>query len=436
MSFNKLVAQSITWRGFYFLSVLLVNVFLSRYLQASSTGNLYFITIIFSFMQVLLSMGVEAGITYFASGKIIERNRLFAVAGVWSLAAGLAMVLFVYIFFLVDKSTPDTLLLPYSIYALCFVSGMCLMNFTTALYYTQENYFLPNCILAIFNFLLILFIPAKGTHGSDDEVQRVIYIYFLSYPVSGFASYLSFFFRNRKISSIRFPAKDHIKSFVKYALTAVTANVIFFLVYRIDYLFVNSSPVCTKADLGNYIQVSKLGQMMLIVPQIIASVVFPRTASGDTRMEMNAAIMMIARLFSQLFLIVFILVLLFGNYVFVYVFGETFDKMQWPMLIVLPGIFALSVLAMLAAYFSGKGKIKLNLQGAALALVVMVTCDYIFVPRYGIIAAAAVSTLSYTVNLIFLLSRFSKDYSVHFSEFFKWKRSDYVWLLSVLKGRA
>ena len=378
-------------------------------------------------------MGVEAAITYFASGKIIERNRLFAVAGVWSLAAGLAMVVLVRIFFLFDTATPAGLLFPYCVYAFCFVSGMCMMNFTTALYYTQENYFLPNFILAIFNFILILFIPAKGTHGSDKEVQRVIYIYFASYPVSGLVSYLSFFFRNYKKSAIGFPAKEKIGGFIKYALTAVTANVIFFLVYRIDYLFVNSSPVCTKADLGNYIQVSKLGQMMLIVPQIIASVVFPRTASGDARMEMNAAIMMIARLFSQLFLAVFVLVLLFGDHVFITVFGETFDKMQWPMLIVLPGIFALSVLAMLAAYFSGKGNLKVNLRGASLALIVMVACDYIFVPRYGIIAAAAVSTLSYTVNLAFLLSRFSKDYSVHFSEFFKWKKRDYVWLMSVLK---
>ena len=302
MNFNKLLAQSITWRGFYFLSVLLVNVFLSRYLQASGTGNLYFITIIFSFMQVLLSMGVEAGITYFASGKIIERNKLFAVAGTWSLTAGIAMFILVRLFFLVDYNMPADLLFSYSIYAFCFVSGMCFMNFTTALYYTQENYFLPNFILAIFNFIVIIFIPAKGTHGSAAEIQQIIYLYFISFPVAGIASYISFFVRNRNKDAIQFPQKKQLNSFIKYALTAVTANVIFFLVYRIDYLFVNNSPVCTKADLGNYIQVSKLGQMMLIIPQIIASVVFPRTASGDTRKEMNAIIMMIARLFSQLFL--------------------------------------------------------------------------------------------------------------------------------------
>ena len=66
----------------------------------------------------------------------------------------------------------------------------------------------------------------------------------------------------------------------------------------------------TVADLGNYIQVAKLGQMLLIVPQIIASVVFPRTASGFDRQRINHIIMVMARLFSQLFLLLFIAVLL------------------------------------------------------------------------------------------------------------------------------
>jgi len=57
MNFKKLLAQSIIWRGFYFFSVLLVNVFLSRYLKAAGSGNLYFTTIIFSFTQVFYPKG-------------------------------------------------------------------------------------------------------------------------------------------------------------------------------------------------------------------------------------------------------------------------------------------------------------------------------------------------------------------------------------------
>ena len=99
---------------------------------------------------------------------------------------------------------------------------------------------------------------------------------------------------------MKFPERHLFKQIIRYSLTALGANAVFFLVYRIDYLFVNYSPVCSAADLGNYIQVSKLGQMMLVVPQIIASVVFPRTASGIEPESLNKAIITIARIFSQL----------------------------------------------------------------------------------------------------------------------------------------
>src|SRR5215831_12341934 len=104
MAFKKLLAQSIIWRSFYFFSVLLVNVFLSRYLRAAGTGNLYLLNVIFAFMQVVLSLGGEAGVIYFASGNLIERNKLMSLGAAWSFAAGIIMIVFVYVYFLFDTS--------------------------------------------------------------------------------------------------------------------------------------------------------------------------------------------------------------------------------------------------------------------------------------------------------------------------------------------
>ena len=63
----------------------------------------------------------------------------------------------------------------------------------------------------------------------------------------------------------------------------------------------------------------------------------------------------------------------------------------------------------------------------------MVTGDLTFVPRYGIIAAAAVSTVSYAANVVYSMWNFYKDYSIHWIEFFKWEKADYNWLFSILK---
>ncbi|MBG9378648.1 polysaccharide biosynthesis C-terminal domain-containing protein [Panacibacter sp. DH6] len=432
MNFKKLLAQSIFWRGFYFFSILLVNIFLSRYLQAAGSGSLYFLTIIFSFSQAVLALGLEQGITYFASGSMIPRNRLIIIDAVWSIVAGLLMIAIVRVYLYFDDTIQSSLDTNWPLYGFLYIAGQSLMNYTTALYYTKENYLLPNFLISIVNIVYVFLIPSKDAVTTAKETEQVITLYFFTFFISGLVLLCSFLLYNRKEGTYGLPSKTSFKNFLRYSLTALGANVIFFLVYRIDYLFVNESPAATAEDMGNYIQVAKLGQLLLVVPQIIASVVFPRTASGIDRERLNAVIMVISRLFSQLFLLLFTGVLIFGKAFFIKLFGETFNAMQAPMLILIPGIFCLSVLVLLSAYFSGKGKVKVNVQGAVMALVVMVAGAWMFVPRYGIVAAAAVSTVSYAVNMAYSLFVFYKDYRVNFIDFFRWRKDDYSWIKNLL----
>jgi O-antigen/teichoic acid export membrane protein len=433
MGLRKLLTQSIIWRSFYYFSVLLVNIFLSRYLQAAGTGNLYLITIIFSFMQVVLSLGGETGVIYFASGNIIERNKLITLTAAWSVVAGIIMMAFVYAYFLIDTTADKNLLNWYCVFGFLYVCGQSLAIYATAVYYTKEKYFIPNFLSAVVNLAFVLIIPKNTVPHKPVQVEWITLLYFITFFASGLLIFISYALQYKKEGAISFPNRDAFMQLIHYSITALGANAIFFLVYRIDYLFVKYSPVCTDADLGNYIQVSKLGQLMLTVPQIIATVVFPRTASGVDEKSLNNAIMTMARIFSQLFLLLFIGIAVIGRQFFTAIFGESFNKMQLPMLILIPGIFSLSVLTLLSAYFAGKGKVKINLYSALIGLIVMVTGDLIFVPRYGILAAAVVSTVSYVANTGYAMWHFHRDYSIHWLEFFKWRKTDYNWLLSLLK---
>ncbi len=431
MNFQRLLMQSLLWRGFYFFTLLMVNVFLSRYLQAAGSGWVYYLSNIFSFSIIIVGICLEAGITYFASGKIIHSNRLLWFSLVASAAVSLIVLggIYVYLLFEQDTTVPPA---QFYYFGICYITGLFLTNCVTALFYAQNNFVLPNLILTVLNIALVIFIP-KGVIANDlTQAGILLDIYFLFFLLQGVFLWLAYFFKNKSWMTISIPNSKHLGSLFRYSLVAMIANVIFFLVYRIDYLFVHSSPVCTEADLGNYIQVSKLGQMLLIVPQIIASVIFPRTASGIERKELNNSIMIIARLFSQLYLFIFLVILFFGTQFFTGLFGHTFDRMKLPFLILIPGIFSLSVLSLLSAYFSGKDKLRVNLTGALLALIFVIAGDYLFVPTYGILAAAAVSTIGYTINVGYALFIFYKDYSINLVDFFGWRRSDYAWLKTLL----
>ena len=65
----------------------------------------------------------------------------------------------------------------------------------------------------------------------------------------------------------------------------------------------------------------------------------------------------------------------------------------------------------------------------------MIIGDFIFVPRYGIVAAALISTLSYAANLAYSLFHFYKDYSINWMQFIGWRKDDYHLLFSMLKKK-
>jgi len=423
--------QSLLWRGLYFITVLLLNIFLSRYLQAANTGFVYYLSNIFSFTLIIFSVSLESGITYFASGKIIDPKKLIWFTVAWSFAVAILALAAVYIYLFFTPGIPAISDSQFYFFSTCYIAGLFLTNCGTALFYAKNNFILPNFLLIFWNIVLIIIIPKFGVAKDLSQAGNILQLYFLIFLLQGLSVCIAWLVKEKNITAVSLPTAIEIKKIFKYSAVVVTGNIIFFLVYRIDYLFVNASPVCTAADLGNYIQVSKLGQMLLIIPQIIASVIFPRSASGINRKELNSSLMTIARLFSQLYLLIIIITVVGGTWLFTGMFGETFNKMQWPFIILMPGIFSLSVLAMLSAYFSGKGNLRVNLTGAALALLVVIIGDYFFVPLYGILAAAAISTLGYTVNLGYSLYIFYKDYDINFFDFFRWRKSDYRWLRSL-----
>jgi O-antigen/teichoic acid export membrane protein len=283
--------------------------------------------------------------------------------------------------------------------------------------------------MVLLNALVILIIPKQqGTENTD--IALIINLYFAFFLLTGVVLAFAFILKKQSWKTFSLPAFLNIRLLIKYALISLAANLIFFLVYRIDFWFVKK--YCSANDLGNYIQVSKLGQMLLIVPTIISSVVFPQTASGTIEpSKMKENIMRIGRITSVLFIIFFVFILATGNKLFPFVFGATFNRMFIPFILLLPGIWALSNLSILSAYFGGVNKVKVNVQGAALALLFILIADYIFIPKFGMFAAALISTAGYALNFMYSFVILQREHEVSLSEYWRINKADIKWLKSI-----
>jgi O-antigen/teichoic acid export membrane protein len=251
-------------------------------------------------------------------------------------------------------------------------------------------------------FIALLFF-GKHTQAKNTSI---IHDYFYLIFLQGLAVALFYLIKYKVYTKIELPENANIKALVKYSLIGFGANFLFYFVYRFDYFFVKKW--CLAADLGNYIQASKLVQVLLLVPQILASSVFPQTASGIEKTFVQYTIAKWIKQLLWIYLGLIILVLLLGNSLFVAVFGATFSKMATPVLILLPGIFGLSVSALLSAYFSGIKKNNYNLYAAILALATMALLTFILKNNYSIVIAAAISSIAYLVEFGFCFYVFKK----------------------------
>lgn len=407
-----------------------MNIFLSRYFEAGNAGWIFYLCNNFSFILIVAGLTIENAINFYSSQKTIDDSALTWFAVVWTVLVSFVVIAVLWFYFGRYKDTSFLTREQYLYYAVCYIAGIQLTNIFTVLFYANKNFFLPNFLMVLLNVGVIAIIPKQlGTQNTNAPL--FVNLYFAFFVLNGFVLAAAFILKKKTWKKIHLPPLPHIKLLIRYALMALAANVIFFFVYRVDYWFVKR--FCTPQELGNYIQISKLGQMLLIIPSIIASVIFPHIAGGMQKLEMKDNILRIGRITTIMYIVIFVLIAVFGYRVFPLVFGNTFTLMYVPFLLLLPGIWALSNLYLLSAYFGGVNKVRVNVQGAVVALVFIFIGDIIFIPRGGIVAAAIVSSVGYFVNFLYSFLMLQREHEVSLSHYISFKKDDVQWLRNFIE---
>jgi O-antigen/teichoic acid export membrane protein len=430
MHTGRILLQSILWRGLYYVSAFVINILIARHFQASVSGSVYYISSIYALVLLLASLSFESGIIYFSAKAEIPADRLFNFSIVWSFIIGLVTFIIVSLFFnnVYDGISPGLMLVS----AVMFITGNLLITYCSGFFYAANNFVVPNIIIIAGTLILIILIPYNGRSvlpAINDE--NYFYVYFSTFFLQGLCMAIAAGVKYVSSFSIKILSAAQWRLLFRYCGLAFTGNIIFFLLYRVDYFFVER--YCTAEQLGNYIQVSKLVHLFFILPTILASAVFPITAGGRKE-AIDKLLTLLSRTIFLLYLFACAFLAIAGNWLFPFVFGESFTAMYLPFLWLIPGILSLSGIFTLTAYFAGKNRIKVNIIGSVYALIVIVTGDILFIPQYGIEAAAIVSSVGYMVYQVYIIAVFKKEYKIAVADFFIFRPSDWKQIKKTITG--
>lgn len=418
MNVQKLLYQNVFWRGSFFATGFILNILVARKLGADTTGWLYYLFTLFSFFTLIGSFSMEAAIIYFGSKGEIALRTLANFAWKWTVMVALLILIVGGGAIFMNRGIK----LETASYALVFICGNILITFMSALFYARKEYRTSNAAAIVVNLLLIAAVVIF-------REEIFVRLYFGSYLVLGlFLSLLVFL----QTSPAAQGSNGHLKKLLRYSLLAFCSNFVFFLLYKIDYWFVNRYTSAT--DLGNYIQVSKIAQIFFIVPGIIAQALFPLFA-GDYIREVQKRLQLLSRTIFFCYLLLCAIVGVSGKWLFPLIFGESFSGMYLPFILLIPGILALSTLYSLSAWFSGNNLIRVNLTGSAIATVIIIAGDALLIPQLGINAAALVSSVGYICYHLYVLHVFNRMHNTKVSSFFSFRPSDIASLKALFLKR-
>ena len=384
MAIGKILYKSFYWRVFQWGSSFLVNILFARMLRASLSAELYSLVYLFSIFTGFFTLGLDIGLNYFISrGELSSALARRIIGGVTAMAVVISpLLLFIGHGLIRDPGISLQRLLLFSI---CQIAGSLLVTLSGTLFTAYGQNHIPSKIGCLFNALVaVLALAENGIYHGRQAIDNLFLLYFLLSLGQGIVLFLL---------TERYPgrrgedAKKNVSPFflLRYCFMSFITNFVFFLGGRVAlYLLPSRVPA---PELGNYIQVYKIVEYMSMAAAFLYYPFITMVATED-RDKMNAKALMLVRLSNTAVLLVTLVIMVLGPFLFPFVFGSSFGQMSSIFFWFIPGLFAACSSTFFTAWYFGAGHVRYNLTSACLQMGTAVLLFFLLTPAWGVRGAA------------------------------------------------
>jgi O-antigen/teichoic acid export membrane protein len=192
------------------------------------------------------------------------------------------------------------------------------------------------------------------------------------------------------------------RAFARYALSAYLAGSQQFLIKRLDVLLV--SFFFDIRAVGLYSVAYAVAELLLLLPQRLGSLYLPRVAAQRLAAGNAAEVALSSSVVSVGAVIAAAVVSFLAPPAIRLLYGPAFVPSIVPLLLLLPGVCALSPAHLHNAYLCGSGKVSTTAVLSAVALGLNLILNLMLIPRYGISGAAIASSLTYGAQAFLLMT--------------------------------
>ena len=219
-------------------------------------------------------------------------------------------------------------------------------------------------------------------------------------------------------NSISYGAREHL------------GNLAMFLAYRVDVFFV-AAYGGAKA-VGIYAIAVMLAEMFFYLPHAVSTALFPRV-TGDAAGDAAQVTARTVRMASGIVWVGALISLPLVEPVIRLGFSDAFVPAATAFFALLPGVYAMSLSKVMSPYFTGTlGQPGIVARTALVAVAINIPLNFVLIPRFGIVGAAAASSVAYVAHAAVSLFIFRRHSGISFSEILFPRQEDVAWVAASL----
>ncbi len=190
------------------------------------------------------------------------------------------------------------------------------------------------------------------------------------------------------------------RELLSYGLRLYPASLTGHFIYRVDAYLIAFLLAAPSVSLGYYSMAVGLAEMVFFFPNAVSTIFFPHVA-GSPREESDRQVAMVSRV-TLLVTSAFALAMIPAAAVMISVVLPDFGPTLPALVVLLPGVVALSLAKVVGAFVIGVGRPEMDSYISVGSLIVNIIANLILIPRLGIVGASAASLLSYSLASILL----------------------------------
>lgn len=391
---NVVFASQVVIYGLAFL----LRIVLARGLGDEGLGSyaLFYLAVLIA--GAVGNLGVGLGNIYFLNVGDYSRRDLFNNS-VWVMgAAALATAVIVVIYGLAADAEAFVSGRAYWLYAPAVPVTVAYLLLTSFLHGSSR--FLALAVVAVSQGLSALLIAVGLLYADALDVFGAILAWTASFALADLLALYLIVRRHPNLALGLRPRWGVLKEQVRYGVQGQLANLAQLFNYRLDQFLV--AAFVARAGVGHYAVATSVSESVWWISSAVAMVLLPRLTGleKEKAQELTPVACRNTLLVSVLAAVVLVAV---SPLLIRFLFGGEFKAAVTPLMLLMPGVVAISAARVLGSYLFSQGKVIYNTYTTLIALGATLILDLALIPLWGINGAAIASSIAYGASLALTL---------------------------------